>query len=101
MKSLTSDVIDCEARDFTYALENASHAPAGTTPAQVRLIPVSPKRPIARTLDPRLKMFSVIWLALPEPSAQPLVERLTGSLQPAALHVRRLMSGVSVLPWYE
>src|SRR4026208_138837 len=101
MKSLTSDVMACEARDFTYALENALHVPDETTPAQVTLSPASPNRPGGRTFDPRLKMFSVIWFALPCPSAQPLVDRLTASLQPDALHVRRLISGVSVLPWYE
>ena len=48
MKSLTSLLKLCEARLETCAEVKPSHAPAGTIPAQVRLIAASPQRPVVR-----------------------------------------------------
>src|SRR5512135_166294 len=48
MKSLISAVKDEDERLLTNVLPNASHTPGLKTPAAVRLIAASPKRPVPR-----------------------------------------------------
>src|ERR1051326_2192297 len=77
MKSLISAVNDVDERLFTNTLPNPVHTFAGKTPAAVRLMAASPKRPVPSVRGAFGGTGSVTEPVLTAPSASPSPVRST------------------------